>query len=112
MGKLGKPDIFEAAFWLLLAFVFFAVDGSWHIVTVRHAGKHTKRSQSRMGSHSIGDMITECKILMMEKIAVYGGSSNAGIAVEPDAIAGTTTTTIKKRRQPPLQLKQQQRVRQ
>ena len=30
MGKLGKPDIFEAAFWLLLAIVFFAVSFSFN----------------------------------------------------------------------------------
>ena len=30
MGKLSKPDIFEAAFWLLLAVVFFAVSFSFN----------------------------------------------------------------------------------
>ena len=30
MGKLSKPDIFEAAFWLLLAIVFFAVSFSFN----------------------------------------------------------------------------------
>jgi len=30
MGKLGKPDIFEAAFWLLLAIIFFAVSFSFN----------------------------------------------------------------------------------
>jgi len=30
MGKLSKPDIFEAAFWLLLAVIFFAVSFSFN----------------------------------------------------------------------------------